>query len=324
MLATALNGIAGGAGACCAVLVTNPIEVVKVRLQMQGEGTRLAGKEKLGTVASVRQIVTREGLSGLYKGTASSLVREATFATYRFGAFLPSKRAVYALTGGGSPDETVSFWRDLVSGAVVGAMGSAIANPMDLIKIRMQAAADGARYTGPWAATQQILSAEGIRGLYSGVAVTAQRAAVGNASQLASYVSVKDLVQRHVRKENDIFTHTMSAFGAGFFASICLLPLDTARTRLMTQASAAEASSGKAFTKQRYTSTLDCFVKISRAEGVLALWKGFIRELHFSFCCFICHVHGSSGEYCACSPKSLHPRAKHIQRAGRASVHTQW
>lgn len=36
----------------------------------------------------------------------------------------------------------------LAAGACTGALGSAIANPTDLIKVRMQAQADGARYPG--------------------------------------------------------------------------------------------------------------------------------------------------------------------------------
>lgn len=57
------------------------------------------------------------------------------------------------------------LWKKVVSGAVSGAIGSAIANPTDLIKVRMQADINR-RYKNTLVAFKEIIQREGFKGLY--------------------------------------------------------------------------------------------------------------------------------------------------------------
>jgi len=62
-----LSGMcAGGAQ----VIITNPLEIVKIRLQMQGEAARVAAAagEPAPVTKNALQIVRHLGLSGLYRG----------------------------------------------------------------------------------------------------------------------------------------------------------------------------------------------------------------------------------------------------------------
>ena len=86
------------------------------------------------------------------------------------------------------------MWKKIAAGATAGALGSGIANPTDLVKVRMQAQGitpSAHYYSNMWQAFVHIYRAEGVRGLYKGVGPTTQRATLLTASQLASYDHIK-------------------------------------------------------------------------------------------------------------------------------------
>jgi hypothetical protein len=65
---------------------------------------------------------------------AASILREASYSTIRLGAYEPFKE----LLGAHNPAKT-PLWKKIAAGALSGAIGSAIASPTDLVKIRLQA-----------------------------------------------------------------------------------------------------------------------------------------------------------------------------------------
>ena len=69
--------IAGGTAGGCQVTVTNPLEIVKIRLQMAGEMTKAEGGSAVprGALHIVKQL----GLVGLYKGAGACFCRDVPF-----------------------------------------------------------------------------------------------------------------------------------------------------------------------------------------------------------------------------------------------------
>jgi hypothetical protein len=63
-----------------------------------------------------------------------------------------------------------------------GAIGSSIASPTDLIKVRMQAST-GVAYASLLHAVQSIVQVDGVAGLWRGVVPTVQRAAILTGAQ---------------------------------------------------------------------------------------------------------------------------------------------
>lgn len=63
-----------------AQVFTNPLEIVKIRLQMQGE----AAKATAGKPKSALDIIKQLGLLGLYRGTAACLARDVPFSAIYF------------------------------------------------------------------------------------------------------------------------------------------------------------------------------------------------------------------------------------------------
>ena len=75
-----------------------------------------------------------EGLWGIWMpGLAASLIRESTYSSIRIGLY-PFVKKLYA----GNKEGDIGFIRKFASGLTTGALGSALANPTDLVKIRLQ------------------------------------------------------------------------------------------------------------------------------------------------------------------------------------------
>lgn len=93
----AAGGMAGG----CQVAVTNPLEIVKIRLQMQGEAAKEAGQKPRGAVHIIRQL----GLLGLYRGAGACMCRDIPFSAIYFPGY--SHRASSPLASLTSADLSV-------------------------------------------------------------------------------------------------------------------------------------------------------------------------------------------------------------------------
>ncbi|KAE8693253.1 Mitochondrial uncoupling protein 4 [Hibiscus syriacus] len=64
-------------------------------------------------------------------------------------------------------------------------------------------------------------------------------------------------------------THVAASFSAGFEAAVVSNPVDVIKTKVMNM----KVVAGQ---KPPYTSSLDCALKTVKAEGPMALYKGFI------------------------------------------------
>lgn len=80
--------IAGASAGACQVVFTNPLEIVKIRLQVQGEIAKSQGVERRGAMWIVRNL----GLVGLYKGASACLLRDVPFSAIYFPTYNHLKR----------------------------------------------------------------------------------------------------------------------------------------------------------------------------------------------------------------------------------------
>lgn len=81
--------LAGGMAGACQVVFTNPLEIVKIRLQVQGE---VAKSQKAVEKRSAMWIVRNLGLVGLYKGASACLLRDVPFSAIYFPTYNHLKR----------------------------------------------------------------------------------------------------------------------------------------------------------------------------------------------------------------------------------------
>ncbi|XP_067943891.1 mitochondrial substrate carrier family protein ucpB-like [Watersipora subatra] len=262
----ALAGCSNMSGAT----VTNPIDVIKTRLQLDNELTAKSGaaKKYQGLFRGTARIVAEEGFLGLYKGWGASMLREGSYSTIRLGAYEPLKSKL----GATDPSHT-PLWKKITAGATSGAVGSVIANPTDLVKVRLQAQGKlepgtELRHSGVFSAFSDIIKHQGVRGLWTGCGPTVCRAMILTATQIPTYDHVKHTLLNHAIMEEGVPLHIVSSMAAGLMCAITTSPVDTIKTRIMNQHMIDGVGA-------KYRSPVDAFFQCIRAEGLFGLYKGF-------------------------------------------------
>ncbi|XP_037919362.1 calcium-binding mitochondrial carrier protein Aralar1 isoform X3 [Hermetia illucens] len=151
--------LAGGCAGASQVIFTNPLEIVKIRLQVAGE---IASGEKVRALSVVREL----GLFGLYKGARACFLRDIPFSAIYFPAYAHIKSAVADEQGYNHP---LSL---LVAGFLAGVPAAALVTPADVIKTRLQVVARTGQttYTGVLDAARKIFAEEGPRAFWKGTA----------------------------------------------------------------------------------------------------------------------------------------------------------
>jgi solute carrier family 25 uncoupling protein 8/9 len=162
----------------------------------------------------------------------------------------------------------------MISAIITGAIGITVANPTDVVKVRLQnqrkAAISGSSvknsnlvyYNGTWDCYKKTVQMEGIKGLWTSWSANCVRNSVINCAELASYDQYKQMILESGLMADGTPCYLTCAFGAGFTACIFGSPLDVLTTRHMN-------SPGK------YKNPVDVILTTVREEGVTALYKGF-------------------------------------------------
>ena len=127
--------VAGALAACGAVTFTNPAEVVKTRLQLQGELQFIQQKVYPNAFSAFYLICKNEGLKGIQKGLFPAYAYQILLNGTRLGLYEPLRDSVQYWS------DSRSFWTLMVSGATTGVLGAFISSPLFLIKTRMQSLA---------------------------------------------------------------------------------------------------------------------------------------------------------------------------------------
>jgi len=264
----------GGFASCVAETITMPVDVVKTRLQMDGAG----GVQRLynGSMDCAKKMVAADGPGALFKGLPPALLRQSTYGSLRYGLYGPIRDALGVEPG--TPKHMIPLWKKIAAGAGAGAISSAIANPTDLVKIRLQTdgnlkGPDGEflpkRYTGMGHAFVTIVKEEGIFGLWKGVGPTCGRATALAAAELSTYDEVKSrFLQFGVFAEGLALT-LATAFVSGFVSTVASSPFDVVKSRVMGQKVPTDGS------PPMFSGMMDCFIKSSKSEGIMSLYNGF-------------------------------------------------
>jgi len=263
----------GGLASVVAETGTFPIDTTKTRLQVQGQviNASVQTLKYRGMVHAFSQIFKDEGGRALYSGLAPAILRQATYGTIKIGVYHTLKRALIS----DPADETLAT--NVFCGVVAGILSSTMANPTDVLKVRMQA--NGSKKCDNMICSfTKIYKTEGLKGLWRGVGPTAQRAAVVAGVELPAYDYFKKQIILSGYLGDCKETHFLASFFAGFVGALASNPIDVCKTRMMNQKNlkAGTAELGSTAIPEIYKSSTDCLVRTVKTEGVMALYKGFI------------------------------------------------
>ena len=300
-----LKGFAeGGIASIVAGCSTHPLDLIKVRMQLQGESAPVQTNlrpalafqtssssavhapppPRVGIIGIGSRIIRQEGTRALFSGVSATVLRQTLYSTTRMGLYDILK------TKWTDPEtKSIPLTRKLAAGFIAGGIGAAVGNPADVAMVRMQAdgrlpLADRRNYKSVLDAIAQMVRGEGVTSLWRGSSMTINRAMLVTASQLATYDSVKETILERGLMRDGLGTHVTSSFAAGFVASVASNPVDVIKTRVMNM----KVVAGKT---PPYKGAVDCALKTVRAEGVMALYKGFwptvSRQAPFTIILFV-------------------------------------
>ncbi|KAF9160046.1 hypothetical protein DFQ27_003105 [Actinomortierella ambigua] len=189
-LAIPYGMLAGATAGFCQVIATNPMEIVKIQMQVAG-GQKLAPGETRPTAMS---IVRNLGLRGMYRGTPATLMRDVPFSII----FFPLNS--YLKLQGTNADGKVPFSMVFGAGIVSGMVAAGAVTPADVIKTRLQVATRPGEvaHKGIADCFQHIVRKEGVSALFKGIVPRCMIVAPMFAIALLVY----DLQQRYLTPTN--------------------------------------------------------------------------------------------------------------------------
>ncbi|KAJ7675317.1 oxaloacetate carrier [Mycena rosella] len=277
-ISTAEGFVCGGIAASIAVTVSNPAEVAKTRLQLQGELAKSgAAKVYKNAFDVMGKTYKNEGIRGMQRGLGPAYAYQILLNGSRLGFYEPFRRNINKLIGR-RPDEQLPATA-VIAGATSGAVGASLGNPLFLIKARMQAYSPalpvGAQhyYKNSFHALSTIFRAEGPRGLIRGIDAAILRTSMGSSVQLPSYNLTKNfLVSRDILPANSTWTFLASSAVSGICVCLVMQPADTALTRMYNQPTVL-GPNGK-MVGTLYKNPIDCLWKTAKTEGVRGWYKG--------------------------------------------------
>ena len=259
--------IYGGIGSLVAELGTFPIDTAKTRLQIQGQtvGKNLSEKKYSGMVQVIYRISREEGALTLYNGIKPALLRQATYGTMTIGLYHGIKCRI-------TPSDGETLTTNMVAGVVAGVISSGVANPTEVLKVRLQAQnVSSGTELGLIHGLRGIYRLEGLKGLFRGIVPGAQRAGILAGVHLPAYdFSKRCILESKIFPNGDcVWVHFIASFSTGLITCLVSNPIDVIKTRLMNQRNVPGCS-------QKYKSSLDCLSSTYRTEGAQALFKGLV------------------------------------------------
>ncbi|XP_073397343.1 mitochondrial carnitine/acylcarnitine carrier protein-like isoform X2 [Dendrobates tinctorius] len=270
--------VSGGVGGVCLTLAGQPMDTVKVNLQIQA---RPAGGQKLlynSTEDCFRKILSQQGLWGLYKGMGAPLVgvtpiMAMTFLGFSLGKKLQQKQ----------PQQTLRPHQVFSAGMLAGLCAAIIVIPAERIKCLLQAQANSSRkrFSGPVDCARQLFQEQGMRSLYRGTVLTLLRDIPATGMYFMSYEWMKDKLAPDGGSARDLTAARILLAGgvAGMCNWVVAIPMDVLKSRFQTDSDS------------RYRGVLDVFREVLRDEGPRGLYKGFtaamLRAFPANAACFL-------------------------------------
>uniref|UniRef100_A0A3Q0QS59 Solute carrier family 25 member 35 n=1 Tax=Amphilophus citrinellus TaxID=61819 RepID=A0A3Q0QS59_AMPCI len=260
--------VLSGVAACGACVFTNPLEVVKTRMQLQGE-LKSRGSYQVyyrNVFHAFYTIGKVEGLVGLQKGLVPGLWYQFFMNGVRLGSYAIIESSGYIHTNG-----RVSAVKTTVAGAVAGVVGAVMGSPIYLVKTHLQSQSTSSiavghqyKHQGMTHALVAIYRQHGILGLWRGSSAAVPRVSVGSATQLSTFSSAKELVF----PANSWLVGLSAGMISSVVVVLAMTPFDVVSTRLYNQ---PVDPLGKG---QLYKGFTDCFSKTLKKEGMIGLYKG--------------------------------------------------
>ncbi|TWU73980.1 hypothetical protein ED733_005384 [Metarhizium rileyi] len=186
------NLASGAVARTFAGFVLMPLTVIKVRF----ESNLYSYKSIVSAAADIRH---RDGVRGFFSGFGATAIRDAPYAGMYVLFYEVLKTQVGSIAAPTAPadgdeHQMTAPWASIVnftSGVLAGAACSALSNPFDAVKTRIQL--QPSQYRNVWQAGSRMVTEDGLRSLLDGLVLRMSRKALSSALAWTVY---EELIRR--------------------------------------------------------------------------------------------------------------------------------
>lgn len=261
---TPIDFISGALAGITQVLVGQPFDIVKVRLQTSNTKTSI--------FKVIKEIIITEKIKGFYKGTSSPLIGMSFAVANQFAGFEMCKKMFRNMLKL-EDYHTLPIIYIMLSGGFGGFLYSLIVCPMELFRIRLQLQTKDTliKYNSALHAAKDIYNNYGIKGCYKGYVPTLFREVIGGIVYFGVYEHLVNAYSEIFNGRKNIPNTFILLFGAasGFFLWLFVLPIDVVKSKIQ----------GADFIDTRYKYFLRTFNYHLYLHGYKGMFKGIFPTL---------------------------------------------
>lgn len=268
-------------------LFVQPLDVLKIRFQLQEEPTiRKGGGKYNGIGQSIKTIYKEEGITAFWKGHIPAQLLSQIYAIVQFTTYIQFAKYFTKIFKNNKDCQTLS---DFFAGSLSGSLSITASMPLDVIRTRMVAQGTPKIYKNIFHATKKIFKKEGYRGFYKGLSASITQTAPFTGLQFLSYNYLGNVWEKLISTNNSSIGSVICGGLAGCFSKCIMYPFDVVRHRMQVLPSDRRGF-GKATI---HIGMIGTFKKIIREESVFGLYKGLVASIlkasvmaGLSFCSF--------------------------------------
>ncbi|KAL6519839.1 hypothetical protein OROMI_032733 [Orobanche minor] len=292
-----IDASAGAISGAVSRTVTSPLDVIKIRFQVQLEPTAqwallrryVYGPSKYtGMLQATKDIFREEGLPGFWRGNVPALLMVMPYTAIQFTVLHKLK----TLVSGSSKSEdhiNLSPYLSYISGALAGCAATVGSYPFDLLRTILASQGEPKVYPNMRSALVDILQARGFRGLYAGLTPTLVEIVPYAGLQFGTYDTFKRWTMAWNRYKSPYATQDDEAissfqlFACGLAAGTCAKavchPLDVVKKRFQVEGLQRDPRYGARVEHHAYRNMYDGLRQIMHAEGLAGLYKGIVPSI---------------------------------------------
>lgn len=291
-----IDSTAGAISGGISRTVTSPLDVIKIRFQVQLEPTsswallhrELSTPSKYtGMFQATKDIYREEGLRGFWRGNVPALLMVMPYTAIQFTVL--HKLKTFAAGSSKSEDHIhLSPYLSYISGALAGCAATVGSYPFDLLRTILASQGEPKVYPTMRSAFVDIVKTRGFRGLYAGLSPTLVEIVPYAGLQFGTYDTFKrwTMALNRYRSSNPSLTDTdygLSSFqlflcglAAGTCAKLVCHPLDVVKKRFQIEGLQRHPRYGARVEHRDYKNILDALRRIFQREGLAGFYKGIL------------------------------------------------
>ncbi|XP_042562285.1 mitochondrial thiamine pyrophosphate carrier [Clupea harengus] len=271
--------LAGSAAGMVTRVFISPLDVIKIRFQLQIEQVSSQGSSQRpqgkywGLLQASRVIFTEEGLPAFWKGHVPAQLLSICFGAVQFATFEILTETVHKNTLYSSQTPVVHF----VCGGLSACSATVAVQPLDTLRTRFAAQGEPKIYRNLRHAVFTMYQTEGLFTFYRGLIPTLVAVFPYAGLQFFSYNVLKSLTGPQNSEFKGGLQSLMCGSCSGVISKTFTYPFDLFKKRLQV---AGFEEARKHFGQVRtYQGFLDCVVRIGKEEGVRGFFKGLYPSL---------------------------------------------